>query len=344
LRSSSHAAQDLPHHELGLGPIVGRLVDADLVAALPVGEERLLRARQVVRNHAAGPVQDRLGGAVVALQPHHLRLGVVVLEVEDVPEIRSTPCIDRLIGVPDHAEVAVLAGDLLDQVVLHPVGVLVLVDQDVLPAAAVVVEHLGEAVEELRGAKQQVAEVEGVGVGEQALVGRVDLGGALGLEVQRRVAGLGRVGAGVLPLVDPPGHAPRIFQLGVEAVAPQRLLHQAQGIRLVVDGEAAGVSQVPDLAAQDADAGGVEGGEADALGPRAQQLPDPLAHLARRLVGEGDGEDALRRNPAGSDQVGDPVGQDPGLAAPGPGQHQQRPLGDLDGPALLRIEPLEQGR
>ena len=237
-----------------------------------------------------------------------------------------------------------LTRDLLDQLVLDAVRVLVLVDQHVLPAQTVVGQDVGKALEELRGAHQQVAEVERVGVREQALVGGVDLGGPLGLEVHGPVEGLGRRDAGVLPLIDAPRHAAGIVDLRVEAVPPQRLLHDAQAVRLVVDGEAAREAQVPDVAPQDADAGGVKGGEQDALGARPEQLLHALAHLSGGLVREGDGQDALGRDPAGADQMGDPVGEDARLAASRPCQHQQRALGGLDGPALLGVQPLQYGR
>ena len=45
---------------------------------------------------------------------------------------------------------------------------------------------------------------------------------------------------------------------------------------------------------------------------------------------------------AGGEQVGDPVGQDPGLARAGAGEDQQRPLAVLDRLALGRVEPRQQ--
>ena len=80
------------------------------------------------------------------------------------------------------------------------------------------------------------------------------------------------------------------------------------------------------------------------LGTRAEQLLHALAHLSGGLVREGDGQDALGRDPAGTDQVGDPVGQDARLAAARPRQDQQRTLRGLDGSALLGVQPLQYGR
>ena len=57
----------------------------------------------------------------------------------------------------------------------------------------------------------------------------------------------------------------------------------------------------------------------------AEQRFQPLRHLARGLVGEGDRQDVVRADAASRDQVGDPVGDDAGLARARPGQDQTGP-------------------
>ena len=72
------------------------------------------------------------------------------------------------------------------------------------------------------------------------------------------------------------------------------------------------------------------------------EASEPLRHLARGLVRERHDEDAPRVDGAGRDRVGDPVGDDAGLAGPGAGVDHQRPAGDPDGLDLLRVEVDEQ--
>jgi hypothetical protein len=69
-----------------------------------------------------------------------------------------------------------------------------------------------------------------------------------------------------------------------------------------------------------------------------EQALDPLAHLARGLVREGDGEDVVGRNVALADQISDAVDDDARLARPRAGQNQQRPLGRHDRLALPLVE------
>ena len=61
------------------------------------------------------------------------------------------------------------AGEQEDQLVLGPVGVLVLVHQDMAEALAVVLEHVGAGLQQVDRHQQQVVEVHGVG-GQQALL------------------------------------------------------------------------------------------------------------------------------------------------------------------------------
>ena len=68
-----------------------------------------------------------------------------------------------------------------------------------------------------------------------------------------------------------------------------------------------------------------------------------LLHLARGLVGEGDGEDLARPCLAGGDQVGEARGQRRGLAGARAGEHQDRPFGRQHRLALRRVQALQIG-
>ena len=72
------------------------------------------------------------------------------------------------------------------------------------------------------------------------------------------------------------------------------LLHGALGVVGVVNGKAFGNAQMLALAAQDAHAGRVEGGGVHILPGLPQHGGKAVFQLARRLVGKGDGEDAVR--------------------------------------------------
>ena len=78
-----------------------------------------------------------------------------------------------------------------------------------------------------------------------------------------------------------------------------------------------------DLATKDSDAKGMERRDFRFGGVTVPQfLPDPFLHLFCRLVGEGDGEDSARRDPA-LDQSSDPEGDDPRRPRSRPRQNEE---------------------
>ena len=91
--------------------------------------------------------------------------------------------------------------------------------------------------------------------------------------------------------------------------------------------------------AQDRKAEGVEGGDGKTLGIRVlEQVGHTRFHFARRLVGEGDGGEARRRNAAFLDKPGDLARDHRGLAAARASQHQQRSVDVAHGFFLAGVE------
>jgi hypothetical protein len=83
----------------------------------------------------------------------------------------------------------------------------------------------------------------------------------------------------------------------------------------------------------------VEGRDLDPRpGAVRQERGEPLAQLARRPAGEGDGQALLGPDAALGDEVGDPGGEGAGLARPRPGDDEHRATGHRRGGALLRVE------
>ena len=77
-----------------------------------------------------------------------------------------------------------------DQLVLRPVGVLILVDEYVPKAPPVVVGHVGMGAQHIDRGHNEVVEVHGIGLPEADLVGRVGVGEHLGVLVRGVVRGL----------------------------------------------------------------------------------------------------------------------------------------------------------
>ncbi len=284
----------------------------------------------------------RFGRCTRADDPHH---HVAHLDRLDRPG--AVWCCERrprdqaLVAVADDADVAVIRRQRDDDLVLHLVGVLVLVDEHVAEAALVVAEHVGVLAEQLHRVEQQIIEVHRARLQQAGLVLGEHLGdplledhlGTVGVRPGVEPVVLGRRDAGV----DGAGREP----LGVEVEVAQHVAHQPHRIGLVVDRERRREAQLVGVATQDPHARRVERRDPHLLGDRPDKGGDPLLHLGRGLVGEGDGEDLERRHALGTDQVGDAGRQNPGLAGPGARDDEQWPRLVRDRVVLGRVEPGE---
>ena len=110
---------DLRRDPARLLAVTLELPDLDLVALFLVGPEVLLEAAAVVLDDRVGGVEDRLSRAVVLLELDDAGVGEVLLEVEDVADVRAAPAVDRVVGddaVGDEV-VGALDVDVVDRLV-----------------------------------------------------------------------------------------------------------------------------------------------------------------------------------------------------------------------------------
>ncbi len=312
-----------------------------------LGPQLLLLAAQVVGDDGVSRLQDQLRAPVVPLQLHHGRTGLVALEVEDVAEVRPAPGVDRLVVVADHAQVVVRGGERPDDPVLGAVRVLVFVHVEIAPARLVAGEHLRLRLEEQDRPAEQVVEVERASLAEAPLVGHGELRDVL------LVAGRGRLFecVGTLQVVLRPGqrleHAagPDRAALERHVEVAEDLLHQRQLVVRVVDHEARIEPDRHPVPAQHPGADRVEGAHLHLPAiVRANQRHDPLAHLRSSLVRERHGQDPPGRHAGDADQVGDAMRHDPGLATPGAGEDEERPIRRRDSAGLFGVQPRRDRR
>jgi hypothetical protein len=184
---------DLAGHPARLLVLVGQLGELHRVPTLYLGPQPLRPVVPVAFDQRVGRREDGLGGAVVLLQLHDLGVGEIALEVEDVADVGVTKAVDRLEVVADDHQVAVLLGEQLQKAVLGAVGVLVLVDQDVVKRPPPALADGLEELDHVDAADQEVVEVHRVGLEHSLLVEPVDVSGRL---LEHRPLGLG-VGDGV---------------------------------------------------------------------------------------------------------------------------------------------------
>ena len=174
LAGSLEVLVDLVGDEDGFGLPVGCLIEPDERAAFARGPQVFALALRVLRDDGAGTFENDLRGAVVLLEADGAGVGELLLEIENVLDVRAAPAVDGLVFVADHADVAVRT-EQLHQLVLRAVGVLVLVDQQVTVLAVVALAYLGRGFEQTYGFEQKIVKIERVGLEELVLVDLVDV-------------------------------------------------------------------------------------------------------------------------------------------------------------------------
>ena len=167
------------------------------------------------------------GGAVVALQPDHLRARKVPLEAQDVVYLRPPPAVDRLVIVTDAAHVFSPLSQQAQPKVLGDVGVLVLVHQNVFEAAVEILQHVVVLTKEGQVVQQEIAEVAGVQGAKPLLIAAIEHDALAAAEIRplRRRNLVGRPAA-VLPMVDQAGEGAGRPALGVDVRRLDQLLQQ----------------------------------------------------------------------------------------------------------------------
>ena len=240
-----------------------------------------------------GRIQNDAGGAVVLLQPDHLQIGIIALQLGHVLDLGAAPGIDRLIVIADAEDDALLARHQSQPAVLQRVGVLELVHQDVPEALVVVRPQISVVAQQLEGAQQQLGEIHQAVVVAGALIGAV---GAhqCALRDIAAVAEVLRAQCILLLLVDPAGHGLRWPAVLGHVQAAQHALdltHLVIGIQNLEILDQAGVLPVQP---QHAVGNAVEGSHPQRTHGDVQQCLDAPAHFGGGLVGEGHREDGVR--------------------------------------------------
>ena len=101
-----------------------------------------------MRDEMRGGGENMSGRAVIALEPHDLRAGKILLETQDVLDLGAAPAIDALIVVADAADIVAPLRDQPQPQILRGVGVLIFVDENIFEALLIVGEHIGIVAKE----------------------------------------------------------------------------------------------------------------------------------------------------------------------------------------------------
>ena len=158
-----------------------------MLAPPPQGEERLFLPLFVVADQLRGDREDRAGAAVILFEPYDLDVLKIFFEFKNVADIRPAPAVDRLVGIAGDRQVGKVARKSADDRVLHQVGVLVFVDENVPESGIEPGSNLFVVFQQERRSQKKIVEIDGSGPVKGGLVLGVDFFD--GLADQTRFAG-----------------------------------------------------------------------------------------------------------------------------------------------------------
>ena len=129
-------------------------VEADRLALAAFGPQFLTETALVVGDQGVSGLEDASGGAVVLLEADGYGVLEVFAELVEILHPSAAPAVDRLVVVAHHHQTVAAFGQQAQPGVLHGVGVLELVHQDVPEAALVVIQQAWVIAPEVQRAQQ----------------------------------------------------------------------------------------------------------------------------------------------------------------------------------------------
>ena len=113
----------------------------DLLSLWIACEECLLHLIGIVFYHGICRFDDDLRRAVVLFEIDDFCIGIVLLEGQNILDIRTTPAIDPLPVISDDTEIASFTCEYTDDVVLELIGILVFVYHEVLESSMEILSY-----------------------------------------------------------------------------------------------------------------------------------------------------------------------------------------------------------
>ena len=113
----------------------------DLFSFWIARKERLLHLIGIIFYHGICRFDDDLRRAVVLFEIDDFCIGIVLLEGQNILNIRTTPAIDPLPVISDDTEIASFACEYTDDIVLELIGILVFIHHEVLESSMEILSY-----------------------------------------------------------------------------------------------------------------------------------------------------------------------------------------------------------
>src|SRR5208283_1056488 len=105
----------------------------------------------VILNNGICSGKNRLRRPIILLKPEDFTLGIITLKIQNIPDVSTTESVDTLRVVADDTDIFKAFRKEINQHVLRPVRVLVLIDKKVLEAVLIFFENVLIVLEKFDG-------------------------------------------------------------------------------------------------------------------------------------------------------------------------------------------------
>jgi hypothetical protein len=267
----------------------------------PDGKEVFRDLILVFLNEAVGSGDDVTRGAIVLFEEKDFAFRPGVAEREDVVNVGAAEGIDTLRVVADEGEMMMLFAEAEDDGMLGVVGVLILVDEDVLESLAILVKDGGMIPKEEIGLEEQIVEIHHSGLATPELITGIEVANERDPAVDIVLPGFAVVfvggggDKGVFGIGDTSLHKCGEIDLVVKVHLLDERLDEAFGIGRIVDGERRGISDTVGLIPQDAGKDRVKGTHTEKIHRiTSYNGGDTCFHFPSGLIGKGESKDGIR--------------------------------------------------
>ena len=113
-------------------------------------------------NHVIGRIQNIFRGTVILFQLNYFRLRIFFLNILNIIYIGASEFINRLIIVADHAQVSVFGRQQTDKLKLYGIGILILIDHNILKPFLIVFKYIRIQAEQFHRLIEQIVKIKGV--------------------------------------------------------------------------------------------------------------------------------------------------------------------------------------
>ena len=138
--------------------VIGKIAN-NFFALAQVGPQIFWFPINVVGDNSICSIQNRLCAAIVLCQHHCCYFRKRIFKLHDVAKVSTAEAIHALVCVTDNTHVVVQCAQQQHNLVLRHVGVLILVNQNVLKTLLVRAQHVGVLAKQSHRIGQQIVKV-----------------------------------------------------------------------------------------------------------------------------------------------------------------------------------------